>query len=79
MEVSMTNEIQAPRGAIWAADAAVFIIDLVGRCIDILKPESSALESCKNSVEVVQYAFEIEDAEPEMSRELKAIASHVSS
>lgn len=71
--------IEAPRGAIWAAEVVFFTTNLVGRFVDkvytLVRGIPSSLDSCKTADDVIAYANSIRHSQPTFANELIAAAN----
>lgn len=69
------DNYEAPRGAIWAANAFAWVIDKTGLLLDNLKKSGYArVEDCKTIPELRNYASQIQHHSPGVAADLLAAA-----
>lgn len=74
--------VEAPRGAIWAAEVVFAATNFAGAVVDKIsafarafRGTPSSLESCKTAEDVIAYANSIRDKHPTFANELIAAAN----
>jgi hypothetical protein len=69
-------DYQAPRGAIWAANAFAKLLDAAAAVYRaVSSPPVTAPNDCKTSTELRQYAMSIRHSDPSLSADLVAAAN----
>jgi hypothetical protein len=68
---------EAPRGAIWLADAFVYYLDKIGALIDWLHSPAvrDRAELCRTPQELRDYAATIQESDPSLAADLIAAAN----
>ncbi len=77
--VTVPARVAAPRGSIWAADAAVWLMHKLGAAVHALGEPRSHREAARSAAQLLRLAAEVEAEQPALSSELRGIAMHVSS
>lgn len=77
--VTVPARVATPRGSIWAAEAAVWLMHKLGAAAHALGEPRSRREAARSAAQLLRLAAEVEPEQPALSAELRGIAMHVSS
>ena len=71
--------VEAPRGAIWAANIFAFILDKSFQAVEFISDqfhEINSLEDCRSAEDLRKYAESIKHRQPAFANELFAMANN---
>ena len=72
------EEIKAPRGAIWLAEAFAFYLDKAEQAVHFIADqftETKPLDQCETAQDVIDYANSIKHRDPSFANDLIAAAN----
>jgi len=75
--VTRPAPVREPRGAAWAAAAAVSLFRCLGALFDRLLPPTEAPTAPRSAAALAQLAHKVEGEQPRLAWEVRAIARHL--